>query len=558
MSTKESGLEEPVVNEKAQKASDELTNGMLMDQLEELEEQKTKLLLNLKECKDKYEQQKSDQTDIYYYLNKKLDENYETIALLEEQILNEQAQREIHEKKLEKRIEELEAKLAADEQKYKSKLKEAEEKLQKLKDFSDNKDELEKNFEKLLETLEVERKHYSELVDENERKSIRERDRFRKDCMAEFEEHKQKLQEEADDKLSSKTKKTLKTNKMIKTELTYQSKQADQVLMYNKKVLDKDRELRQELELTQTTQKEMVRRLALYQRLIKQLNERVNSQEAIINELKVASSTDIKEKDDALEAMRRQLSKAQRRQSSSGKYSQQDAFVDFLSNKFKEVTTSGGTMKKDTSKAYVKSNVDKVMNEILIHSLRYHPERFAHVLEDRPMEFFPPIHNSNFNGAGASDQVSGGERKQLLTGISAWDSARASSNGNWWSALSGTDSGPQNQESVTTQGIQTEGRISHYPAGSKWLNSTSVASDSGHVDRYIIDNDGRHSRKVGSQISVGGCRDSDVGIVAYNDSKFEENAKHAISPMNDPLRRVGRKKSDSLSSGSSKSSRSRK
>jgi hypothetical protein len=224
MSSTEDELDVPVVvvNEKAQKASEELTNGMLMDQLEELEEQKTKLLLNLKECKEKYEQQKSDQTDIYYYLNKKLDENYETIALLEEQILNEQTQREVHERKLEKRIEDLEAKLVADELKYKNKLKEAEEKLQKLKEFSDNKDELERNFEKLLETLETERKHYSELVDENERKSIRERDRFRKDCLVQFEEYKQKLQDEADDKLSSKTKKTLKTNKMIKTELTYQ------------------------------------------------------------------------------------------------------------------------------------------------------------------------------------------------------------------------------------------------------------------------------------------------------------------------------------------------
>ena len=214
--------EEPVVNEKAQKASEELTNGVLMDQLEELEQQKTKLLLNLKECKEKYEQQKSDQTDIYYYLNKKLDENYETIALLEEQILNEQTQREIHEKKLEKKIEDLTLKLTQDETKYQTKLKDADEKLQKLKEFSENKDELEKNFGKLLETLETERKHYGELIDENERKSIRERDRFRKECVTQFEEYKHKLQEEADDKLSSKTKKTLKTNKMIKTELTYQ------------------------------------------------------------------------------------------------------------------------------------------------------------------------------------------------------------------------------------------------------------------------------------------------------------------------------------------------
>ena len=267
-----------VVNEKAEKASEELTTALLRDQVEELEEQKTKLLLSLKEYKEKYEQQKSDQTDIYYYLNKKLDENYETIALLEEQILNEQTQREVQEKKLEKRIEELQSKLSSDETKYESKLKEAEEKLQKLQEFSENKDELERNFEKLLETLEKERKHYSELVDENERKNIRERDRFRKDCAAQFEEYKNKLEEEADEKLSHKTKKTLKSNKMIKTELAYQSKQADQVLVYNQKVLDKDRELRQELELTQTTQKEMVKRLALYQRLIKQLNEKVNKQ----------------------------------------------------------------------------------------------------------------------------------------------------------------------------------------------------------------------------------------------------------------------------------------
>lgn len=149
----EAEKEEPVVSAKAQKASEELTNGVLLDQLEELEQQKTKLLLNLKEYKEKYEQQKSDQTDIYYYLNKKLDENYETIALLEEQILNEQTQREIHEKKLEKRIEDLNLKLSQDETKYQSKLKEAEEKLHKLKEFSENKEELEKNFEKLLETL---------------------------------------------------------------------------------------------------------------------------------------------------------------------------------------------------------------------------------------------------------------------------------------------------------------------------------------------------------------------------------------------------------------------
>lgn len=172
----------------------------------------------------------------------------------------------------------------------------------------------------------------------------------------------------------------------------------------------------------------------------------------------------------------------------------QDAFVDFLSDKFKEITTSGGTMNKDTSKveshivlllflAVVKlcsffpmyfvsvwvyfslwrtssaalctcRHMWKAMptklwmrylcmhciiiqkgildwlhtlfwGELIAGTMWYSSVcRFAHVLEDRPMEFFPPIHNSNFSGVGASDQVSGSERRQLLTGISAWDSAR--------------------------------------------------------------------------------------------------------------------------------------
>ncbi len=54
-----------------------------------------------------------------------------------------------------------------------------------------------------------------------------------------------------------------------------QSKQAEHVLVYNQKVMDRDRELKRELELTKSTQEEMVNRLALYQRLIKQLNERI-------------------------------------------------------------------------------------------------------------------------------------------------------------------------------------------------------------------------------------------------------------------------------------------
>lgn len=57
-----------------------------------------------------------------------------------------------------------------------------------------------------------------------------------------------------------------------------QSKQADKVLEYNNTVLEKDKEMRIELDITQETHKEMVKKLALYKRLIKQLNERISAE----------------------------------------------------------------------------------------------------------------------------------------------------------------------------------------------------------------------------------------------------------------------------------------
>ena len=222
MTTIASDIAMPEVSEKVLKLTDDLTNGMLRDYVVELEQQKTKLLLSLKEYRQKYEQQKSDQSDIYFYLNKKLDENYETIAALEEQILTEQADRENQERALEKRIHTLELESVAMEAKYLAKLNEAEEKLNKLKEFGENKDELDRNLRKLLDTLEAERRQFRALTEDMDRRAVQERDRIKKECARQFEEYKESLQADADQKLSLKTKKTQAINSMMKNELNYQ------------------------------------------------------------------------------------------------------------------------------------------------------------------------------------------------------------------------------------------------------------------------------------------------------------------------------------------------
>jgi hypothetical protein len=53
---------------------DMLTINSLRESVAALEDQKMKLLVALQDARDQLKQQKTDQADIYYYLNKKCDE----------------------------------------------------------------------------------------------------------------------------------------------------------------------------------------------------------------------------------------------------------------------------------------------------------------------------------------------------------------------------------------------------------------------------------------------------------------------------------------------------
>ena len=106
--------------------SDLLTLGALRDDVAVLEDDKAKLLIALQESRDQLKQQKTDQADIYYYLNKKCDESFEVIASLEEQLLHEQSDREVSEKSYESRLEEMRLASSNTESKLQAKISDLE------------------------------------------------------------------------------------------------------------------------------------------------------------------------------------------------------------------------------------------------------------------------------------------------------------------------------------------------------------------------------------------------------------------------------------------------
>lgn len=215
MSTKDKG-------DPSKAASDALTINMLQDTVKSLEETKLKLLLNIKELKEKLEQQKSDQADIYYYLNRKCDESFEIIASLEEQLSSEQSDREIAEKLYESKIEELKQNAALNETKLQARINELDNRVEMLSSFSQQKDELESNLKNMERSLEEERKKFKETTELMENKFLMEREKLRKSYDLKYESIKKELEASMDGKLSQKTQKTQIMNVVMKKELDTQ------------------------------------------------------------------------------------------------------------------------------------------------------------------------------------------------------------------------------------------------------------------------------------------------------------------------------------------------
>jgi hypothetical protein len=105
-----------------QKSESLLANTVLSDMVTALEETKLNLTMNVKSLKEDLTVQKKDQQDVYYYLNKKCDDAYEIIASLEEQLLTEQADREVAEKMYEDKIDNMSRHFAMEGKKLNEKI----------------------------------------------------------------------------------------------------------------------------------------------------------------------------------------------------------------------------------------------------------------------------------------------------------------------------------------------------------------------------------------------------------------------------------------------------
>lgn len=400
----------------AKEVSEQLSAAMLKLQVEELEQTKIKLLGNIKDLKEKISQLKEDQADIYYYLNKKCDDSYETIASLENQIVSEQLSRETAEKQFEKKIEELKSKSGNDEVRFSARIAELEDKILSLKEFAEKKEEMESNLARVTIALEAEKKQHKSAVTDLEMRSYSDREKLRREYDQQLEDIRLETESKIEDILSAKTKQTRQLNQHLEKELAFQSKHTDKVLEINSSTMEKSRGVSCELSLAKSIESEMMNKLSTYQRNVKQLNERVASDEIAMAKVKTESEELLRLKDEEIENLRGNFQKLQEQERGE---SQVDALWKVLSFSYNEIYTeeemgscnssSGLLLKKSKDKSLKKKRTPKNREAMLIDLFTLvadrHPEKFGWIKgrlgdgdgeqrsarDNGPEPMFPPL-----------------------------------------------------------------------------------------------------------------------------------------------------------------------
>lgn len=244
------------------------------------EEAKLRLLLKTKDLEEQLEQQKRDQKDIYFYLNKKCDDAYNMIAQLEEQLSAEQQDREICEKGFEDQVSSLQNLLKNERETSKQTIQKLEDKLVALYSFETMKDKLEAQVAELQKALEEQRAETTRRVDDCELRFAAERRRMEKERQAALDELRHEMENSLEARMPTAVQKTLQINQLIRAELQQQSSTAINILDRDSAIQADAKAAKLELSLARGHEQEMLGKLSTYQRVIKKLNEQMAREKA--------------------------------------------------------------------------------------------------------------------------------------------------------------------------------------------------------------------------------------------------------------------------------------
>ncbi len=448
----------------------------LTDALTTADRAKLTNLMTIKELKERINQLTNDSSDIYYYLNKKCDDNFEIIQSLEGQLLNEQTDREINEKINEKKVEELEHRIKMDTRDYTDRIKQLEIKLEEFITF----DLLKTQFEQEIKDLKAQLAHEKSENQANillvERKLMLERMKLQN----EYALLKDGLDEEVDKKvearLSNEARDAILVNNNIRKELQYQNKQANTILNYDTMLLENEKKIKIDLQLARDVEKDLSTRLVTFQKINKQLNDQVEKLNQTVGQLQQEILKEKELKTNKINELEQRITEI------TGKRYHEDSLMEelllFLSHSLKHIK------RKHRKPLDSSHDVDElILIDMVRAMIMKYPSKFKYLFKSKFGGNVVDLENSTLLTQVGSDIVAS-NNNHVLPVITNYENILDNLEDEGSISIEGRshyiDSVIRDQKPILNKSVQTDGYISHSEGGALWLNYDDQSIDSVH------------------------------------------------------------------------------
>jgi len=247
-----------------------LVGGLQEELKEELKRNEIMLKTN-RELKEKLEQQRADQADVFYHLHQKLDRTSNSVVILDQERETLRTETKQKAERLQEQIERQKKTFTDEKSRLQRKIDTLENDLMEFKEFYRTKAEYEAKIVSLNQQLEkVHESHRREIAD-IELQRVQEKERLKKDMLVKIKETKTNLLTMTENQLDTTTKRTILENEHMATELQYQSKEIEKMLKHMERLTKENVDLKQNLQLVNDQSNQTVKKLQFYTSLCKQL-----------------------------------------------------------------------------------------------------------------------------------------------------------------------------------------------------------------------------------------------------------------------------------------------
>jgi len=161
--------------------------------------------------------------------------------------------------------------------------------LHELREFKENKIQMEGELASLKRQLQQQAEDHSQQMSIFDRQRVLDIDQIKKDTQRDINDTREKLKAKTKEKLDETTKRTIMENDQYATELYYQSKENERLMENERKLLEQNAQLRRNLSIHRELEEELAHRTCKYQKLIKKMEQKQKLDAELRGEEQLAS-----------------------------------------------------------------------------------------------------------------------------------------------------------------------------------------------------------------------------------------------------------------------------